>query len=171
MAKSISYWVYPELMKQKKVKPTQTRINYVIDRVCARMGVRPDSVTKKIKFERIAYARHMTCYFLYHYSTMCLMDVAHAINRKDHQTIINSLEVCEKILDNDKGFKYYDELSALLKELGTTPRIAKRWRNQKTKDNPKKEEAMRISRHNAKKQRKQTQLASAHQPIPQASQC
>jgi chromosomal replication initiation ATPase DnaA len=146
MTKSINYWVYPDLMQQKKVKPTQTRINYVIKRVCARMGVRHENITKKIRFERIAYARHMICYFLYHYSTMCLMDVAHAINRKDHQTIINSLEVCENILDNDKGFKYYEEFADLLNELGTSPRISKRWR-------------------------KQTQLASDHQPIPQATQC
>lgn len=152
----ISYWIYPELIKQKKVKPTQLRIDYFINMVCVRMEVRPETITKRIRFQKIAFARHMICYFLYNYTSMCLMDVARAIGRKDHQTIINSLEVCENILDNDKGFKYYDELSDLLKEIGNTPRIEKRWRKQKTKANPQKS-VKRPSLHNAKKKTKQNQ--------------
>ena len=161
----ISYWVFPELIKQKKVKPSKIRIDYIVNRVCARMEVRQENITQKIRFERISYARHMICYFLYHYTSFCLMDVARIINRKDHQTIINSLEVCEKILDNDKGYKYYEELSDLLKELGNTPRIEKRWRNQKTKTNPQKA-SKKLSRHNAKKQRKQIQGRSSRLEIP-----
>ena len=147
-------------MELKKVKPTQIRIDYVINRVCQRMEVRPENIVKKIRFEKIAYARHMICYFLYHYTSMCLMDVARVIGRKDHQTIINSLEVCENILDNDKGFKYYAELFDLLQEIGSAPRIEKRWRNQKTKAKPKKS-VKRPSRHNAKKKQKQIQWQSS----------
>jgi chromosomal replication initiation ATPase DnaA len=152
----ISYWVFPELMKQKKVKPSKVRIDYIINRVCFRMSVRPETITKKIRFGKICAARHMVVYFLYHYTIMSLMDVARSINRKDHATIINSLEVCENILDNDKGFKYYEELMDLLKEIGTTPRIEKRWRKQKPRVKNKKG-VKSPNQHIVKKQLKQNQ--------------
>lgn len=116
--------------KNLKIKPNRMKINYFIRIVCDRMEVNSENIRKRIRTERIAYARHMIAYFLYNYTSFCLMEVAMELCRKDHQTIINSLEVCDKILDNDKGYKYNKELKDLIQQVGAMPRIPKRWKKQ-----------------------------------------
>lgn len=122
----ISYWVMPSLRKKHALKPTDPKINYYIDAVSRSMQVNPENVRKKTRMQRVAYARHMIAFFLYNFTTLSLEEVAFTLGRKDHQTILNSLEVCGKILENDKGYPYYEEFVGLIMELGTTPYIPKK---------------------------------------------
>lgn len=101
---------------------------YFIDLVCGEMGIEPGMVTMRTREERVAYARHMIAYLLYNYTFLSLQDVAKLIGRKDHGTIRNSLRVCNKVLDNNKGYKYNAEFVRVLEQLQTMPDILKKQR-------------------------------------------
>lgn len=123
---AISYWVFPSLTK-RQYKASKQTINFYVSRVCSKLDVNPQFIKKRVRMERIAFARHFIAYFLYNNTTLNLTEVAKAIGRNDHTTVRNCLMVCNKVLDERNGYRFRTEFIELIDELtSTAPRIPKR---------------------------------------------
>jgi chromosomal replication initiation ATPase DnaA len=118
---TISYWVIPALSTRLK-KPTKKKIDFIIDLVCEKMCLHNRNlILNPNRTTRVAFSRHFVCYLLYYGTSMSLNEIANVLNKKDHSTIVNSLKVCKKVWDNDKGYPYYDEFRELLDLLSINP--------------------------------------------------
>lgn len=108
---NISYWSYPSLPITDR--PKYQIAKHYIKCVCEKLDVDFRLITSKSRKKEIVYARHISAFFLYHLTSCSLKDVAFFLGKINHTTICNSLSICKKILDNDKGYPYYDEFVEL----------------------------------------------------------
>ncbi len=91
----------------------------VIDRIFAyaekRFGVPKSEIVSAKRNAEIIIARHCAVYLMRKATNLSLNNIAHLINRKDHSTVMNSIEFIENKMQNEPSFE--KELKTFISEL------------------------------------------------------
>ncbi len=107
-----SYFNTKSLSRQKVVRLTP---NDIIRVVCNYYNVKPVALRSPIRTERIVLPRQVAMYLIKTNTNLGLQEIADALKRKDHTTVMHAVEKITRMLIRDVNFKQeIDRITQLL---------------------------------------------------------
>ncbi len=98
-----------------KAKSQESVIDRIFSYAEKRFGVPKSEITSAKRNAEIILARHCAIYLVRHTTNLSLKAIASQFNRKDHSTVMNSIDFIEKKMQNEPSFE--KELQSLISEL------------------------------------------------------
>ena len=105
--------VLSEFLRTKETE--ESIFEKVIEMTCKKFYVSRDDILGNKRTANIAGARHFAVYVLRKTTTYSQKKIAELMGRKDHSTIINSIDIIEKKIHTDSIFA--GEVSRFIEEL------------------------------------------------------
>jgi chromosomal replication initiator protein len=93
----------------------------VLESVVTISGITNGQVCGKRRDKEIALARHLFCYLARLHTNCSLLAIGEFLGGKDHTTVLNSVKVCNNMIDTD-----YEVFVDMLNE--TNNHIVKNWK-------------------------------------------
>ena len=96
-------------------------LSNVLESIVLVSGVPGDKILGKRRDREIASARHLFCYLSRMHTNASLLAIGEFLGGRDHTTVINSIKVCNNMIDTD-----YEVFVDMLNE--TNNHIVKNWK-------------------------------------------
>jgi chromosomal replication initiation ATPase DnaA len=84
---------------------TATMFNRIVALCASRFGVTPDGILGPSRRNDIAWARHAAAYLIRKHTQRPLLEIAQAMGRGDHATVMNSCRQAINRAQNEPAFK------------------------------------------------------------------
>lgn len=104
----MTHYAIPGL-KDKRVKPNTEKLEFILNEVAKRVGVEVEDVLGFRRFRELPLARHIFCKLARLNTSATLFEIAQFLGKRDHTTIIYSVQTCNDLMFSDKSVKemYY----------------------------------------------------------------
>jgi len=87
------------------LKGAATMFNRIVALCATRFGVTPDGILGPSRRNDIAWARHAACYLARKHTGKSLLEIAQAMGREDHGTVMNSCRQVTVRAQTEPAFK------------------------------------------------------------------